>query len=69
MPSDLNNALQRHLPHAAVSSRQARAARIMIPQKDEVPLSAIFTKMKLVADELKATDYNVTQSSLDQVSI
>lgn len=32
-------------------------------------LSSSFNKVKLLAEDLKATDYTLTQSSLDQVCI
>lgn len=32
-------------------------------------MSASFNKLKLLAEELKATDYTLTQSSLDQARI
>lgn len=34
-----------------------------------MPVSVSFNKLKLLADELKATDYTLTQSSLDQARI
>lgn len=67
--ADLKKVLQKYLPQAAVSSRQATAARLLLPRSQDMALSSSFNKVKLIAEELKATDYTLTQSSLDQVCI
>jgi len=51
-----------------ISSRQATAARLLLPRSQDVALSVSFSMVKHLAEELKATDYTLTQSSLDQVS-
>lgn len=51
-----------------ISSRQATAARLLLPRSQDTALSVSFSMVKLLAEELKATDYTLTQSSLDQVS-
>lgn len=58
----------KYLPQAIISSRQAAAARLLLPRSHDTALSTSFTMLKLLAEELKATDYTLTQSSLDQVS-
>ncbi|XP_043253492.1 retinal-specific phospholipid-transporting ATPase ABCA4 isoform X1 [Colletes gigas] len=65
----LKKALTKYLPQATVSSRQATAARLLLPRSQDMPLSTSFNKVKLLAEELKATDYTLTQSSLDQVLV
>ncbi|KAG7198455.1 hypothetical protein KM043_005838 [Ampulex compressa] len=67
--ADLRRIMAKHLPQAIISSRQANAARILVPRNQHVALSTSFTKVKLLAEELKATDYTLTQSSLDQVLV
>lgn len=67
--TDLRKAVRNYLPQAVVSSRQGSAARLLIPRSQDMPVSASFNKLKLLADELKATDYTLTQSSLDQVLV
>lgn len=67
--TDLRKAVRNYLPQAVVSSRQGSAARLLIPRSQDMPVSASFNKLKLLADELKATDYTLTQSSLDQARI
>ncbi|XP_076237165.1 lipid droplet defective [Calliopsis andreniformis] len=66
---DLKRVLQKYLPEAVVSSRQATAARLLLPRSQDMALSSSFNKVKLMAEELKATDYTLTQSSLDQVLV
>ncbi|XP_076176197.1 lipid droplet defective isoform X2 [Ptiloglossa arizonensis] len=66
---DLKKALAKYLPRAVVSSRQATAAHLLLPRSEEMALSSSFNKVKLLAEELKATDYTLTQSSLDQVLV
>lgn len=65
--SDLRRAIANHLPQAVVSSRQATAARLLVPKSEEMALSNSIAKVKMLAEELKATDYTFSQSSLDQV--
>ncbi|KAK9294638.1 hypothetical protein QLX08_010802 [Tetragonisca angustula] len=67
--ADLRKAVAKYFPQAAVSSRQASAARLLIPRSQDMPVSSSFNKLKLLAEELKATDYTLTQSSLDQVLV
>lgn len=67
--TDLRKAVRNYLPQAVVSSRQGSAARLLIPRSQDMPVSVSFNKLKLLADELKATDYTLTQSSLDQARI
>lgn len=67
--TDLRKAVRNYLPQAVVSSRQGSAARLLIPRSQDMPVSASFNKLKLLAEELKATDYTLTQSSLDQARI
>jgi len=52
-----------------ISSRQATAARLLLPRSQDTTLSVSFSMVKLLAEELKATDYTLTQSSLDQVLV
>lgn len=66
--TELREAILKYLPQAMISSRQATAARLLLPRSQDVALSVSFTMLKLLAEELKATDYTLTQSSLDQVS-
>lgn len=66
--ADLRRAIMKYLPQAIVSSRQATAARLLLPRSQDMALSVSFSMLKLLAEELKATDYTLTQSSLDQVS-
>lgn len=61
--------MAKYFPQAVVSSRQASAARLLVPRSQDMPVSSSFNKLKLLAEELKATDYTLTQSSLDQVCI
>lgn len=65
--TDLKKAIAKCFPQAAVSTRQASAARLLIPRSQDMPVSSSFNKLKLLAEELKATDYTLSQSSLDQV--
>nr|XP_031839600.1 uncharacterized protein LOC116430078 isoform X2 [Nomia melanderi] len=67
--ADLKKALAKYLPQATVSSRQATAARLLLPRSQDMLLSISFNKVKLLAEELKATDYTLSQSSLDQVLV
>ncbi|XP_028982053.1 uncharacterized protein LOC107039836 isoform X2 [Diachasma alloeum] len=67
--NELEDVIYRYFPMAQVFSRQAKAARLLIPQNEELLLSEIFTKLKCLACDLKATDYTLTQSSLDQVLV
>nr|XP_033323682.1 uncharacterized protein LOC117218991 isoform X1 [Megalopta genalis]XP_033323683.1 uncharacterized protein LOC117218991 isoform X1 [Megalopta genalis]XP_033323684.1 uncharacterized protein LOC117218991 isoform X1 [Megalopta genalis] len=67
--AELKKALDKYLPQAAVSSRQATAARLMLPRSQDMLLSTSFNKVKLLAEELKASDYTLSQSSLDQVLV
>ncbi|XP_035722982.1 uncharacterized protein LOC118441973 isoform X2 [Vespa mandarinia] len=67
--SDLKRAIANHFPQAVVFSRQATAARLLVPKSEEMALSNSFAKVKMLADELKATDYTLSQSSLDQVLV
>ncbi|KAF7403454.1 hypothetical protein HZH68_006248 [Vespula germanica] len=67
--SDLRRAIANHLPQAVVSSRQATAARLLVPKSEEMALSNSIAKVKMLAEELKATDYTFSQSSLDQVLV
>ncbi|KAK2584735.1 hypothetical protein KPH14_007066 [Odynerus spinipes] len=67
--SELRRVIANHLPQALVSSRQASAARLLVPRSDELPLSISFAKVKMLAEELKATDFTLAQSSLDQVLV
>ncbi|KZC04438.1 ATP-binding cassette sub-family A member 2, partial [Dufourea novaeangliae] len=67
--TDLKKVLTKYLPQAVVSSKQATAARLLLPRSQDMPLSVSFNKVKLLAEELKATDYTLTQSSLDQVLV
>ncbi|XP_011308769.1 uncharacterized protein ldd isoform X2 [Fopius arisanus] len=69
VPGELKDVIYRYFPMAEVFSRQAKAARLLIPQNHELVLSEIFTKFKCLACDLKATDYTLTQSSLDQVLV
>lgn len=66
--ADLRKAILKYLPQAMISSRQATAARLLLPRSQDTALSVSFSMVKLLAEELKATDYTLTQSSLDQVS-
>lgn len=66
--TDLRRAILKYLPQAMISSRQATAARLLLPRSQDTTLSVSFSMVKLLAEELKATDYTLTQSSLDQVS-
>lgn len=66
--TDLRKVILKYLPQAMISSRQATAARLLLPRSQDMLLSASFSMLKLLAEELKATDYTLTQSSLDQVS-
>ncbi|XP_028048892.2 uncharacterized protein LOC105837746 isoform X2 [Monomorium pharaonis] len=67
--ADLRRVILKYLPQAMISSRQATAARILLPRSQDMALSVSFSKLKLLAEELKATDYTLTQSSLDQVLV
>ncbi|XP_063992095.1 ATP-binding cassette sub-family A member 13-like isoform X2 [Diachasmimorpha longicaudata] len=67
--SEVKDVIYRYFPTAQVFAKQARAARLLIPQNHELLLSEIFTKLKCLACDLKATDYTLTQSSLDQVLV
>ncbi|XP_078047717.1 lipid droplet defective isoform X2 [Augochlora pura] len=67
--AELKKALGKYLPQAVVSSRQATAARLMLPRSQDMLLSTSFNKVKLLAEELKASDYTLSQSSLDQVLV
>ncbi|XP_076548743.1 lipid droplet defective isoform X1 [Osmia lignaria lignaria] len=67
--ADLRKVLVKYFPQATVSSRQANAARLLIPRSQNMVVSSSFNKLKLLAEELKATDYTLTQSSLDQVLV
>ncbi|CAL7936973.1 unnamed protein product [Xylocopa violacea] len=67
--ADLRRAIVKYFPQAVVSSRQASAARLLVPRSQDMPVSTSFNKLKLLAEELKATDYTLTQSSLDQVLV
>ncbi|KOX70877.1 ATP-binding cassette sub-family A member 6, partial [Melipona quadrifasciata] len=67
--ADLKRAVMKYFPQAVVSSRQASAARLLVPRSQDMPVSSSFNKLKLLAEELKATDYTLTQSSLDQVLV
>nr|XP_012136751.1 PREDICTED: uncharacterized protein LOC100878441 isoform X3 [Megachile rotundata] len=67
--ADLRKILVKYFPQATVSSRQANAARLLIPRAQDMAVSTSFNKLKLLAEELKATDYTLTQSSLDQVLV
>ncbi|XP_015191826.1 PREDICTED: uncharacterized protein LOC107074670 isoform X2 [Polistes dominula] len=67
--SDLRRAIANHIPQAIVSSRQATAARLLVPKNEEIPVSMIFAKVRMLAEELKSTDYTLSQSSLDQVLV
>lgn len=66
--ADLRRGILKYLPQAMISSRQATAARLLLPRSQDMALSVSFNMLKLLAEELKATDYTLTQSSLDQVS-
>lgn len=66
--ADLRKVILKYLPQAMISSRQATAARLLLPRSQDMALSTSFSMLKLLAEELKATDYTLTQSSLDQVS-
>lgn len=65
--ADLRQAISKHLPYAVISSSQAAAARLWLPRTEDTCLSATFIKLRQLAEELKITDYTLTQSSLDQV--
>ncbi|XP_020291877.1 uncharacterized protein LOC109858741 isoform X2 [Pseudomyrmex gracilis] len=67
--ADLRKAILKYLPQAMISSRQATAARLLLPRSQDTALSVSFSMVKLLAEELKATDYTLTQSSLDQVLV
>ncbi|RLU15876.1 hypothetical protein DMN91_011632 [Ooceraea biroi] len=67
--ADLRRAIMKYLPQAIISSRQATAARLLLPRSQDIALSVSFSMVKLLAEELKATDYTLTQSSLDQVLV
>ncbi|XP_026675626.1 uncharacterized protein LOC108632621 isoform X2 [Ceratina calcarata] len=67
--TDLRKAIAMYFPQAVVSSRQANAARLLVPRSQDMAVSTSFNKLKLLAEELKATDYTLTQSSLDQVLV
>ncbi|XP_046740699.1 uncharacterized protein LOC124408067 isoform X2 [Diprion similis] len=67
--SDLLKAISSHLPGTSIASRQALAARLLVPRNHDMKLSAVFVKVKDLARELNATDYTLTQSSLDQVLV
>ncbi|CAK9819447.1 ATP-binding cassette sub-family A member 13 [Anthophora plagiata] len=67
--ADLRKAMLKYIPQAVVSSRQASAVRLLMPRSQDMPVSTSFNKLKLLAEELKATDYTLTQSSLDQVLV
>lgn len=67
--NELKDVIYRYFPTAQIFSRQATAARLLVPQNQDTLLSEIFTKLKCLAEDLKATDYTLTQSSLDQVNI
>lgn len=64
---ELKDAISRHLSKAQISSRQAAAARLLVPRAHDMTLSETFSSVKRLAEDLKATDYTLTQSSLDQV--
>ncbi|XP_029170086.1 LOW QUALITY PROTEIN: uncharacterized protein LOC114939826 [Nylanderia fulva] len=68
-PTNLRSAILKYLPQAMISSRQATAARLLLPRSQDTTLSVSFNMVKLLAEELKATDYTLTQSSLDQVLV
>ncbi|KAK0086066.1 hypothetical protein PV325_003922 [Microctonus aethiopoides] len=63
---ELKDAISRHLSKAQISSRQAAAARLLVPRAHDMTLSETFSSVKRLAEDLKATDYTLTQSSLDQ---
>ncbi|XP_018348552.1 PREDICTED: uncharacterized protein LOC108752306 [Trachymyrmex septentrionalis] len=67
--TDLRKVILKYLPQAMISSRQATAARLLLPRSQDMALSVSFSMLKLLAEELKATDYTLTQSSLDQVLV
>ncbi|XP_011684588.1 PREDICTED: uncharacterized protein LOC105447955 isoform X2 [Wasmannia auropunctata] len=67
--TDLRRVILKYLPQAMISSRQATAARLLLPRSQDMALSVSFSMLKLLAEELKATDYTLTQSSLDQVLV
>ncbi|XP_032690190.1 uncharacterized protein LOC116853290 isoform X2 [Odontomachus brunneus] len=67
--ADLRRAILKYLPQAMISSRQATAARLLLPRSQDMALSVSFNMLKLLAEELKTTDYTLTQSSLDQVLV
>ncbi|KAL0111880.1 hypothetical protein PUN28_013230 [Cardiocondyla obscurior] len=67
--TDLRRVILKYLPQAIISSRQATAARLLLPRSQDMALSVSFGMLKLLAEELKATDYTLTQSSLDQVLV
>ncbi|XP_024889665.1 ATP-binding cassette sub-family A member 13 isoform X1 [Temnothorax curvispinosus] len=67
--TDLRRVILKYLPQAIISSKQATAARLLLPRSQDMALSVSFSMLKLLAEELKATDYTLTQSSLDQVLV
>ncbi|XP_043481651.1 ATP-binding cassette sub-family A member 13 isoform X2 [Leptopilina heterotoma] len=66
---DLKEAISKYIPKAIICSRQARTARLLIPRGQDITLSVTFTKVKNLAEDLQATDFTLTQSSLDQVLV
>ncbi|XP_076284763.1 lipid droplet defective isoform X2 [Lasioglossum baleicum] len=67
--AELKKVLAKYLPQAVVSSRQGTAARLLLPRSQDMLLSVSFNKVKLLAEELKASDFTLSQSSLDQVLV
>ncbi|XP_048511619.1 ATP-binding cassette sub-family A member 13 isoform X2 [Athalia rosae] len=67
--SELLESTARHLPGASIASRQAVAARLLVPRKPNTKLSSVLASLRDLATELNAVDYTLTQSSLDQVLV
>ncbi|XP_046491171.1 uncharacterized protein ldd isoform X1 [Neodiprion pinetum] len=67
--TDLLKAIATHLPGTSIASRQALAARFLVPRNHDMKLSTVFAKVKDLARELNDADYTLTQSSLDQVLV
>ncbi|XP_076641439.1 lipid droplet defective [Halictus rubicundus] len=67
--AELKKVLAKYLPQAVVSSKQGTAARLLLPRSQDMLLSISFNKVRLLAEELKASDFTLSQSSLDQVLV
>ncbi|XP_023289550.1 uncharacterized protein LOC105698871 [Orussus abietinus] len=68
-PSELKKVISRYLPRAGIFSSQALTVRLLVPKSQDSTVSEIFAAVEGLAEELKAVDYTLTQSSLDQVLV